>query len=83
MIRLTMIPDITLQNVCPIAQHVFDNFVWVTQAQYQLTAKEREWFTQSVSDRFVEEFSIPCQVHSKYIGTCKKSHILIFHRLDT
>jgi len=80
---LTVIPDAMLQDVCPIAQHVFNNFIWAAQVHYQLTFKERQWLSKSVSDQFVEDFSLPFQVCSKYIGTCKNSCILIFHRLDT
>ncbi|KAF8325411.1 uncharacterized protein EI90DRAFT_3128758 [Cantharellus anzutake] len=56
--------DATLRNMCPTAQRMFDSFIWATQARYQLNTEEMSWFHRVVSDRFVEDFSIPYRVRN-------------------
>ncbi|KAF8332246.1 uncharacterized protein EI90DRAFT_3015871 [Cantharellus anzutake] len=53
-----------LQHTRPIAQRVFDSFVWTSHVRYRLTTEEMNWFHQSVSDRFVEDFSVPYRVRT-------------------
>ena len=77
-----MILDTTSQDMHCLAQCTFDNFIWGTRQRYQISAKEMNWFLQSMSGRFVEDFSIPCQVHSKYISKHKILGKLILNRLD-
>ncbi|KAF8311021.1 uncharacterized protein EI90DRAFT_3138844 [Cantharellus anzutake] len=60
----TKTEETMLQHTRPIAQRVFDSFVWTSRVRYRLTTEEMNWFHQSVSDRFVEDFSVPYQVHN-------------------
>jgi len=59
---LTTILDATSLNQRPIAQCVFDAFIWASQERYEFIKEEMMWFCTLVSDRFVEEFSIPYQI---------------------
>ncbi|KAF8314888.1 uncharacterized protein EI90DRAFT_3135610 [Cantharellus anzutake] len=58
----TKTEETMLQHMHPIAQRVFDSFVWTSRVRYRLMTEEMNWFHQSVSDRFVKDFSVPYQV---------------------